>query len=358
MPSTALNAETGSPGDWPPLEAPILPEPGGDVVYLPAAAGRPITAKPSGPLVDQPRDLVFNPRPRRIRRPLILFLLTCLSTWFAGAAYWVPVEYIAMCVQELSLDPLRRTIYTHGLDGFVFMVCVISILLAHEMGHFVFTVIYGVRSSFPYFLPMPIAPVGTMGAVIAMDGRNANRREIFDIGIAGPLAGLVIAAPIMLLGVLQLNLQRPASGGMGLYLPWAAQWCVAWLHPGQPVEDNVVWLSQANPCFIAGWFGLLMTALNMMPVSQLDGGHIAYTLFGKLAHWLARGLMVFIIAYITYTGSTVGILMVVMVLAIGTDHPPTSDDRVPLGPVRWLLGLLSFAIPILCFHPRVFLLPN
>jgi membrane-associated protease RseP (regulator of RpoE activity) len=222
------------------------------------------------------------------------------------------------------------------------------------MGHFVYTLFYRVHSSFPYFLPMPISPVGTMGAVIVMDGRNANRPQIFDIGIAGPLAGLVVAAPILWLGVQQLDFTHPASGGIGLHLPIFIRWLIGWLRPGQVVEENIVWLSQANPYFVAAWFGLLITGLNMMPISQLDGGHITFTLFGRFAHWLARGLMVLIIAYITYTGTTIILLMVVLLLVIGTDHPPTADDQAPIGPVRWILGLASLTLPILCLHPRLF----
>jgi membrane-associated protease RseP (regulator of RpoE activity) len=240
----------------------------------------------------------------------------------------------------------------HWDDGLVYMACVISILLAHEMGHFVYTVIYRVPASLPYFLPLPTI-TGTAGAVIAMDGRRANRPQIFDIGIAGPLAGLALIIPIIWIGIAQLDFSQPPSGGWAMYAPLAVRWAVEALHPGKLPESGLIFYSQANPYFVAGWFGLLMTALNMFPVSQLDGGHITYTLWGKGAHWFARGLMVFVFAYMVYTGDIKALLMAVLVMVIGTDHPPTADDTVPLGWFRVMLGYASLVIPIVCFPPQI-----
>jgi membrane-associated protease RseP (regulator of RpoE activity) len=192
-----------------------------------------------------------------------------------------------------------------------------------------------------------------MGAVIAMEGHKANRRQIFDIGIAGPIAGLCFAVPILWFGTRNLNLDAPPGGGLAMDLPLAVRWLVDALHPGKLGETNLVWFSQANPCFIAGWFGFLLTALNMMPVSQLDGGHVTYTLWGKGAHWVARAFMVFVFAYIVFAGQPAGALMAVLVMFIGTDHPPTSDDKVPIGWFRFLLGHASLIIPIICFTPKI-----
>jgi membrane-associated protease RseP (regulator of RpoE activity) len=190
--------------------------------------------------------------------------------------------------------------------------------------------------------------------VIAMDGRVANRPQIFDIGIAGPLAGLVVILPIAWIGILQLDFSQPPSGGWAMQAPLAARWVIDAVHPGKLPPDGMIFYSQANPWFVAGWFGLLMTALNMFPVSQLDGGHITYTLWGRGAHWFARGVMVLVFAYIAYTADPKGILMAVLVMLIGTDHPPTADDTAPLGGFRTVLGYASLAIPILCLPPRLF----
>src|SRR5262245_57657652 len=167
------------------------------------------------------------------------------------------------------------------------MVCVLAILFAHEMGHFLMTLWHGVPASYPYFIPFPLSPFGTMGAVISMDGVKANRREIFDIGLAGPLAGLVVAIPIMAIGITQLDSTEPGYGiGFGLPL-LVTQW-LSHLQPTGYEGQTVVYASQMNPYFAAGWVGLMITGLNMMPVSQLDGGHVSYCLLGWVGHWLAR----------------------------------------------------------------------
>jgi Zn-dependent protease len=306
---------------------------------------------------------------RRVQLPIVLFLLTCLSIWFAGATQWMPLHYLAeslgLQLEDASghfapsMTPdfmeLRQVLYAHWFEGLVYMFCVQLFLFSHEMGHFLFAVYYRVRCTLPFFVPMPIMPTGTMGAVIAMEGHKANRRQIFDIGIAGPIAGLCIATPVLYYGARNLNLDATPGGGFALDLPLAARWLVNALQPGKLGESNLVWVSQANPWFIAGWFGLLMTALNMMPVSQLDGGHVTYTLWGKGAHWVARAFMVFVFAYMAFDfrNHSTGALMAILVLIIGPDHPRTSDDKVPLGWFRILLGHASLIIPIICFTPKI-----
>jgi len=303
---------------------------------------------------------------RRVQLPVVLFLLTCLSIWFAGATQWMPFHYLGNSFfrdangdfgfgAEPDFMELRQVLYAHWFEGLVYMFCVQFFLFSHEMGHFLFAVYYRVRCTLPFFVPMPIMPTGTMGAVIAMEGHKANRRQIFDIGIAGPIAGLCIATPVLYYGVRTLNLDATPGGGFAFDLPLAARWLVNALQPGKLGESNLVWVSQANAWFIAGWFGLIMTALNMMPVSQLDGGHVTYTLWGKGAHWVARAFMVFVFAYMAFDFKhhSTGALMAVLVLFIGPDHPPTSDDKVPLGWFRILLGHASLIIPIICFTPKI-----
>ena len=238
--------------------------------------------------------------------------------------------------------------------GLIYMVSVISILLLHELGHFVATLIYRVPASLPIFLPFPINPIGTMGAVISMQGHWADRKQIFDIGIAGPLAGLVVAIPLTFIGVSQLDLTPVPHGGMGFRLPLLMDWLAHWYQVPGYVPGEPVWINQLNPVFIAAWVGLLITGFNMMPVSQLDGGHVCYTLFGKWAHVIARASIVIAIGFMVYHRTFIMVLMVTLILIFGTDHPPTRDDRVKLGPVRWALGLVSLTIPIFCFPPLIF----
>jgi Zn-dependent protease len=310
-------------------------------------------------LAEPPRP----PRPRRVVLPLVLFLLTCASTFFVGAAGWMPGEYLLSDIRPTA-DPdpffyigLRQSILRRWHDGLIYMGCVLAILLTHEMGHFVMAWIYRVRASWPYFVPLPITAIGTMGAVIGMEGSKADRRQIFDIGLAGPLAGLVVAIPIIWIGASQLDLSVPPR----LYefgQPLAVEWLLKHLHPESYRPNMGIGVNQLNPYFMAGWVGLLVTGLNMMPVSQLDGGHVMYGLFGRAAHWVARLFMLFVFIYMgamlyLFNTPPYWLLMAVLVLLMGTDHPPTRDDSVPLGWFRVVLGVLSLLIPVFCFAPNL-----
>jgi len=297
-------------------------------------------------------------RPRRVLLPVVLFLLTCVSTFFVGATHWMPERFFSFFGSNLFVQAAARlSILEHWRDGLIYMACVLAILLTHEMGHFVMTVIYRVRATLPLFIPLPISSIGTMGAVIAMDGSKADRKEIFDIGLAGPLAGLVVAIPIVWIGILRLNLSA-SPGGFEFGLPLIVQWLVQYLRPDIYQPNMGIGVNQLNPYFMAGWVGLLVTGLNMMPVSQLDGGHVTYALFGRKAHWLARLFMLVVFIYMgamlwLYQMPPAWLLMAFLVLIIGTDHPPTRDDSVRLGWFRVVLGALSLLIPVFCFAPNL-----
>ena len=144
------------------------------------------------------------PRARRRMLPLVLFGLTCLSTFLAGLFLWNPFSVFLAAMFGGQMD-LRRTLIAHWSDGLQYMAAVLAILLAHEMGHFVAALRHRIPASFPFFLPFPLSPLGTLGAVIGMEGSRANRKEIFDIGLAGPIAGLFVAIPMFILGVRQLD---------------------------------------------------------------------------------------------------------------------------------------------------------
>ena len=307
-----------------------------------------------------------QPRPRRIVLPIVLFLLTCASTFFVGATGWLSMEYVLSGWGSAGIEadpyfmlPARRALLHYWPQGLIYMGCVLAILLTHEMGHFLMTLVHRVRSTLPYFIPMPISPIGTMGAVIGMDGASADRKQIFDIGIAGPLAGLIVAIPIAWNGAAQIDLRPDATAIHIVRLPLAMRLMVDHLQPGAYNHTLGVPFEQLNAYFMAGWVGLLVTGLNMVPVSQLDGGHVTYALFGRWAHWFARAFMLSAFVYMAvmyygYGQPPMWMLMAVLVLLMGTDHPPTRDDRVPLGWFRVVLGLASLAIPIFCFVPNPF----
>ncbi len=215
--------------------------------------------------------------------------------------------------------------------GLKYMVAVMSILMAHEMGHFLQAVRYKVPASLPFFIPMPLPPIGTMGAVIAMPSSRADRRQLFDIGISGPLAGLVLAIPIAWFGIQTARVETiPVDPGGGFVLqdPLLFKAFIRILHPDiKPGHDLML-----NPFWLAGWVGMLITGLNMMPISQLDGGHVSYALFGRRpAHALAWLMVAAAIIFIVHSGRYEWMLMLALVVYIGPAHPPTSDDYVPLG---------------------------
>lgn len=295
-------------------------------------------------------------RSRRVVLPLVLFLLTCASTFWAGVAV-EPNQYLSLCQQSQSLMPIRRVLLTEFHNGVEYMLAVVAILLTHEMGHFLATVRYRVPASFPFFLPLPITPIGTLGAVIGIEGRSADRKQIFDIGLAGPLAGLCVAIPVMWAGISRLNLQLAnGQGGLRIELPLGAALMMKALRPDGAALLDGLWLGhlQGNPLLIAGWFGFLITGLNMLPVSQLDGGHVAYCLFGRRAHWIAWAFLAAVGVYIVLAEAYVWILMALLVFLMGPAHPPTRDDSVRLGVVRTLVGLISLAIPVLCLPLQPF----
>ncbi len=307
------------------------------------------------PDVEQPTDSLSNLRKRKYRIPTILFLLTCLSTFWVGVTGWQPIEVLVDSAEAGNLMNIRLLVLANWQQGLLYMVSLLGILLFHELGHFFTTIIYRIHATAPIFLPFPISNFGTLGAVIAMDGTAANRRQIFDIGIAGPLAGLIVAIPMALIGASQLDLSTPSYGAIGLKMPLLLDWLIRW-NEVAGYRNETVFLTQLNPYFAAAWMGFVITGLNMMPVGQLDGGHITYTLFGKFAHPLAKLIVIAAIAFMVYYQHYVFILMVALLIVFGTEHPPTSDDTVKLGWFRTVLGLASLAIPIFCFPPMVFAL--
>ena len=305
----------------------------------------PITFEPASPAT--PVYPVF-PLPGRtsrfvVRRRLLqggLYFLTAVTTFSAGVVGWEPL------VLGVDAD-VAGGLAEHGLRGLVYMVAVLAVLTAHEAGHFIAATIHGIPATLPFFLPVPVLLTGTLGAVIGMEGSRATRRELFDIAIAGPLAGLAIAIPALMAG---MAWAEPSAESL-FSLPLGGQWLLGWMRP-----DLAGALIRPNALFMAGWVGLLVTGLNMMPMSQLDGGHVIYALFGERSKWLARGVLLAAIAAIIVTGRTNWTLMVVLVTLIGIDHPPVHDEGPPLDRRRTALGLLSLLIPVLTFMPEPLLL--
>jgi membrane-associated protease RseP (regulator of RpoE activity) len=294
----------------------------------------------------------------------LLFLATCISTFWTGAIHWDPAAYLEsleaagrVLLRTWGDEPLATAlaraaaVLTQAWDvrhGLIYMAAVIAVLLSHEMGHFLLAWRHKIRASLPFFIPVPILPFGTLGAVIGLEGSRANRRQIFDLALAGPLAGLAIALPVIWLGIARLPAAPPPGSGLCFHNPLIFRLLIGALRPDY-TTPGCFYLNQFSPLLMAGWVGVLVTGLNMLPISQLDGGHVAYALFGRRAHWLARGLVVAAIVLIVVLEKYVWVVMLVVVILLGTDHPPTADDHVPLGWSRRVLGWLALGIPIFCF---------
>ena len=276
-------------------------------------------------------------RPPRARLQALLFLLTCLTTFAAGVAGWQP--------ELLGFDDrIGQQLTEHWQRGLVYMGAVLAVLGAHEAGHFIAARIHRIPATLPFFIPVPVLLTGTMGAVIGMEGSRANRRQLFDIALAGPLAGLLVAVPVLAAGLFTGEPARHSP----FALPPLGRGILGLVRPDVAADATVV----PNALFMAGWVGLLVTGLNMIPISQLDGGHVSHAVFGRRGDWVARGVLVAAIAAIVVLGRTNWIAMVVIVTLLGTDHPPIRHDGRPLGLFRTVLGLLSFLIPILTFMPE------
>lgn len=231
--------------------------------------------------------------------------------------------------------------------GFMFSLPLLSILGVHELGHYTAARRHDVIVTPPYFIPAP-SFIGTFGAFIKIKSPVPNRNALMDIGAAGPIAGAIVAIPVLLIG-LKLSVVRQTAGvpaGIPLgesILFWAATYAV---HGSVPAGYDVI----LHPVAFAGWIGLLVTALNLLPSGQLDGGHIAYALFGGGYEKFARAVPYLLLPLgLLWAG---WILWSLMLLFLGTKHPPPLFEEIPLTPGRQRLGLAAALLFLLCFTPN------
>jgi membrane-associated protease RseP (regulator of RpoE activity) len=312
---------------------------------------------------------------RRWSIPVLLLIATIVSMTWAGLTVWSPVEILETAYRQGSLFEVRRSILANWIPGLLFSLSLTAILGAHELGHYVVTRWYGIRSTPPLFIPFPISPIGTCGAVILMDGKRADRKQIFDIGIAGPLAGLVLAIPIALCG---MWIESPLrSGGEASYTfgqPLLIQFMHEVFAPGVVIplspalDGSSSWFGEEsgwvrgianidmNPMLMAAWVGLLVTGLNMIPISQLDGGHVVFGLLGSRSRWVSWFTYLACLGYVVF-GAIVYrqglfVVMLILVTLMGIKHPPSRNDDISLGLPRQILGWLTLLLPILCIPLR------
>jgi len=286
---------------------------------------------------------VFNPPASRWIINLLLFLATILSTLWLGAAY------------ELQ----RAVAWNEYWQGWPFSLSIMLILGAHELGHYFAARYHKVPVTLPYFIPLPggLSPFGTLGAFIQLKAPVKNKRALLDVGAAGPLAGMVFAIPILLLGLATSPVHALPTGGYLaegnsiLYL--AAKLLVfGKILPGGG-EDVLL-----NQVAWAGWVGLLVTGLNLIPVGQLDGGHVAYVLFGKRARQLYWPVLAALLGLVLITGATMWILWIGLLFFLGRVYAEPLDDVTPLDGRRRAIAICTLILFFLVFMPVPFQFVN
>lgn len=266
----------------------------------------------------------------------MLFLLTIASTFFVGG---------------IQFDPKDPAGFGSFLaNGAIFSFTIMSILLSHEMGHYLTARYYGVRATLPFFLPFPISFVGTLGAFILIRSPFPHRRSLLDVGLAGPLVGFLVSLPALVIGISQCRVSAASSGPGTISFgePLLFRLISGWFWPGLS-EDQVLYI---GPVGLAAWFGLLVTAINLMPIGQLDGGHATYALFRRTAHRVSHYafLLMFPLAY--FGPSWLIWAALVYALGIRRPHPPTLNDMESLPRSRKIVGALGYLIFALCFTPE------
>jgi len=315
----------------------------------------------------------IHPKPSKVWVNLLLFALTVLSVLFVGAAYGYPGPL------PTDLSGYFLTLINHLWLGWPYAVSLLAILLAHEFGHYFVGRARGAAVTLPYFipLPLPISPIGTMGAFIQMKSIPKNTRALFDLAVAGPLAGLVVAIPVLLIGLSQSSLQivtaqsGGAEGNSLLYLlakfivfgkllpapanlsglPLLYHW-ISFFFVGlpSPVGSTDVFINQVA---WAAWVGLLVTFLNLIPAGQLDGGHIIYAVFGKRVN---RILPVILVATVLLGFLWSGWwLWAFLIFLLGRSHAEPLDQITQLDSKRKAVAVLMLIIFLVTLAPIPFI---
>ena len=299
-----------------------------------------------------------------VRINVILLIATIASTVLAGTLLYANTSPLAERLLSRVGDPIQALliiIRTPALwmIGVPYALTLLTILGVHEMGHYVMAKRHKADVTLPYFIPMPFG-LGTMGALIRLKSPIKNRRQLFDIGVAGPLAGLAVAIPLLIIGLSLSPVEfvgRPIAGGQeGNSILYAVLKFITkgqWL-PGGGYDVMI------NAIAFPAWFGLIVTMINLLPIGQLDGGHVIFAMFGR-AQWkvavVAEIILLGLGVYLAFTTGqflNVWLLWAVLVQVFGLRHPPPLDDLTPLDRKRKLIGWATIAIFFLIFTPLPF----
>jgi membrane-associated protease RseP (regulator of RpoE activity) len=276
---------------------------------------------------------------------VLLFVVTIATTTFVGA------DHYASFLSDFTNLHLRLSMTGLLLRGFWYSGTILAILGCHEMGHYVACRYYDVDASLPFFIPAPLPLTGTLGAFIRIRELIPTKRMLFDIGIAGPIAGFAVAVPALFIGLAMSHVVRvpPDFAGVELGEPLVFKLAstLLWGTPPDGYSLNL------HPMAFAAWFGLLATALNLFPIGQLDGGHISYAVLGRRSSQvtLATVGVVIALSYFAMSWRVWTALMIVMLFTFGRHHPRTIDEDVPLDRARMILAFIALVMFVVCFTP-------
>jgi membrane-associated protease RseP (regulator of RpoE activity) len=275
---------------------------------------------------------------------LVLFGLTFFTTTFAQS-----LGAFVMTGGQISLaDAFSWEIFRHGLW---YSIPLLTILSAHEFGHYFACRRHNVDATLPYFLPAPLPLTGTLGAVIRIKEPFPSKVALFDIGVAGPIAGFVALVPFLYWGMHLSEVAVIETSRGVLYFGEPLLWKVLeYWHFGPLAEGADV---MVHPLGFAAWWGMLATALNLLPFGQLDGGHIMYATLGRHAAWLSRLtlLAVILLTWQSSSWAAMAVMMVVMALYFGFRHPRVLNEDLDVTGPRTLVALAAVVVFVLCFTP-------
>ena len=298
-----------------------------------------------------PDDLAWAlPPPRRkfqhnYRKHLVYFGLTFITTT------WVWSFGFMWAMLGSNVNPLAAFTLQAFLEGLWYSIPLLTILSAHEFGHYFACRYYNVDATLPFYLPAPLPPAGTFGAVIKIREPFPSKQALFDIGVAGPIAGFVVLLPFLFVGLKLSTVGTVPPEGGTLYFGEPLLWKILERVYFGRLEDGVdVFL---HPMGLAAWWGMLATAINLLPFGQLDGGHIMYAAIGRRAGPLSVVTLATVVLLTLQSSSwfLMALIMVVVSLTIGFRHPRVIDEHVPLDQGRIWVTVLAFVIFALCFMP-------
>ena len=305
---------------------------------------------PADPAYPAPFAFPLHPpaasRPRRTWRNVVLFILTFVTTTVAGAEHYAAFQSEFNRLPVLFDWELLR-------NGLWYSLTILGVLGAHEMGHYLYCRKYGIDATLPFFIPLPplVFLTGTLGAVIRIRSPFPNKRVLFDVGIAGPIGGMLVLVPALIYGLSISPLVPEPTQGTLLFLgePLLFQWLTTLV--AGPIPDGQT--LNMHPMVFACWFGLLATALNLLPFGQLDGGHIAYAALGRRA-WIVSAITLAVVVVLAVQSTSwivFAVLLLVMWRIVGLGHPPPLNDYEPIGSGRMALAVLAAVMFAVCFTP-------